>query len=114
MTFPDAKRILRDALTGDGDFTSRLLASPGRLSPVDTSTAGELPIGQSYGDDVLRSLLTVRRHIVGQSVVEREVMGCLIQLAAPIRVLAADSRYAETRIPQLSLILDAISLSCMA
>lgn len=114
MTYPDAKRILREALTGDGDFTSRLVASPGRLSAVDSSTAGELPTGQSYGDEILRSLLMVRRHIVGQSVVDRDLMGCLIQLAAPIRVLAADSRYAETRIPQLSLILDAICLSCVA
>jgi len=114
MTYHDAKSVLRDgAWPADGqDFTSRLLASPGKMSAIDTSTAGELPEGDSYADEILRSLLVVRRHIVDQSTVERDLMGMLIELAAPIRVLASESRrHADTRIPQISLILDAICMS---
>ncbi len=116
MTYPEAKEILRDALVApDGrDFTSRLVASPGRLSVIDASTSGELPPGDAYGDRILRSLLVVWRHIAGQSAVERELMGILLELAAPIGVLGADTRYADTRIPQISLTLDAISMSCLA
>ncbi len=117
MDYRDAKAILRDALTPPlnvPDFTSRLVASPGRMSALDASTSGNLPEGDTYGDRILQSLLVVWHHVVGQSMVERELAGILIQLAAPIRVLAADSGYSDTRIPQISLILDAISLSCMA
>ena len=117
MDYRGAKTILRDALTPPAnvpDFTSRLVASPGRMSAIDASTAGNLPEGDTYGDRILQSLLVVWRYVVGQTMVERELAGILIQLAAPIRVLAADSGYSDTRIPQILLILDAISLSCMA
>jgi hypothetical protein len=113
MTYQEAKEILRDAIAPrDGrDLTSRLLASPGRLSLIDTSTAGELPEGDSYADQILRALLVVRRHIVRQTMIERELVGVLVFLDLPIRVLAAEPRHSDTRIPQISLVLDAV---CMA
>jgi len=45
MTYQEAKEILRDAVAPRDarDLTARLLASPGRLNLIDTSTAGELP-----------------------------------------------------------------------
>ena len=116
MTHHEAKEILRDAIAPRDarDLTTRLLDSPGRISTIDTSTVGELPEGESYGDQILRALLVVRRHIVGQSLVERDLLGILLLLDIPIRVLAADPRYSGTRIPQISLILDVICLSSMS
>ncbi|HTV40519.1 MAG TPA: hypothetical protein VMF08_08090 [Candidatus Sulfotelmatobacter sp.] len=113
MTYPEAKEILRDAVAprGEQDLTARLSASPGRLSLMDTSTAGELPEGDSYADQVLRALLVVRRHIVGQRMVERDLMGILLFLDSPVRVLAAEARHSETSIPQISMVLDSICMS---
>jgi hypothetical protein len=116
MTYQEAKEILRDAIAprDEGDLTSRLLASPGRLSLIDTSTAGELPEGDSYADQILRALLVVRRQIVRQTMIERELVGILVFLDLPVRVLAAESRHSETRIPQISLILDAVCMASMS
>jgi hypothetical protein len=115
MTYPEAKKILRDAVAPRDaqDLESRLLASPGRLSLIDSSTVGDLPEGDSYADQILRALLVVRRHIVGQRLIERDLLGIFLLLDLPIRVLAAESQHSETRIPQISLILDFICLSCM-
>jgi hypothetical protein len=115
MTYQEATEILRDAIgpRDELDLTTRLLASPGRLSVIDVSTAGELPEGDAYGDQILRSLMVVWRHIAGHSLVERDLLGILVLLDLPIRVLAADQRHADTRIPQISLILDVICMSCM-
>jgi len=105
MTYEEAKEILRDAVAPRDvrDLTARLLASPGRLSLVDTSTVGELPKGDSYADEILRALLVVRRHIVGQRLIERDLLGILVFLDLPVRVLAAEPRHSDTRIPQISL-----------
>ena len=115
MTYQEAKAILHDAIAPrDGrDLTSRLVASPGRLSLMDTSTAGELPEGDSYADQILRALLVVRCHIVSQPMVERELVGILVFLDLPIRVLAAEPQHSDTRIPQISLILDAVCMSSL-
>jgi len=116
MTYQDAKDILRDAIAprDERDLTSRLLASPGRLSLIDTSTAGELPEGDSYGDEILRALLVVRRHIFSQTMIERDLVGIFLLLDLPIRVLAAEPRYSDTRIPQISQILDVVCLTSMS
>ena len=116
MTYSEAKDILRDAvLPQDGlDVASRLEASPGRESLVDMSTVGELPSGDAYADQILRALLVVWRHIVEDSMVDRELLGILVWLGTPIRLFAADSRYAGTRLPQIAIALDAICMSCTA
>lgn len=113
MTYHEAKAILRDAIGPQQnvpDFESRLKASPGRLSLMDTSTAGELPEGDSYGDQILRALLVVRRQIAGQRMVESELIGILVFMDLPIRVLAAKDQNSNTRIPQISIILDGICM----
>jgi hypothetical protein len=116
MTYQEAKDILRDAVAPQGaeSFEARLSNSPGQLSLMDTSTRGELPEGDSYGDKILQALLVVRREIVGKSTVERELIGMLIFLDVPIRIVAARPELANTRAPQISLILDAISMECLA
>jgi hypothetical protein len=116
MTYQEAKQILRDAVASQGpeSFEARFLNSPGRLSPIDTSMRGELPKGDSYGDQILRALLVVQRQIVSQSMVERELLGILVFLDLPIRILAAKPELDKTRAPQISLILDAICAGCMA
>ena len=116
MTYQEAKELLRDAVAprDERDLRTRLLASPGRLSVIDASTAGDLPGGDAYGDQILRSLMVVWRHIAGHSLVDRDLLGILVLLDMPLRVLAADQRHADTRVPQISLILDAISMSCMS
>ena len=115
MTYQEAKEILRDAVAPQDatDLETRLLDSPGRMTLIDTSTAGALPEGDSYADQILRALLVLWRHIVGQRMVERELLGILVLLDLPIRVLAAEERHSETRIPQISLILDAVCLSSL-
>ena len=112
MTYQEAKEFLREAAAprGKGDLMTWLSESPGRLSPIDTSTVGELPEGDSYGDQFLRALLIVRRHIAGQKMVERELLGILVLLDLPIRKLAAEPKHDDTRIPQISLILDGICM----
>lgn len=116
MTYQEAKEVLSDAVAprGERDLTARLLASPGRLSLIDTSTAGELPEGDSYADEILRALLVVRRHIVGQRMVEHDLLGIVAFLYLPVRQLAAELRHSDTRIPQIVLILDAICMSSMS
>lgn len=118
MTYHEAKEILRDAVAPRDahvqDFETRLAASPGRLGLIDTSTAGELPQGDSYADQILRALLVVRRQIAGQRMIESELLGTLVFLDIPIRVLAAKPLHEQTRIPQISLILDAVCLTSMA
>ena len=113
MTYPEAKEVLRDAsgIQNGLDITERLTASPGRLTPFDSSTAGELPEGDSLGDEVLRALLVVRRHLVGQTMVERDLMHILMELSTPVRLLAVDEQYRHTRIPQISLLLSIIPCS---
>jgi hypothetical protein len=113
MTYHEAKEILRDAsgIQSGRDLRPRLVASAGRLSPFDSSTIGELPEGDTLGDQMLRSLLIVRRHLVE---IERDLALILLQLVVPVRVLAADPRYADTRIPQISLAFDIIILSLHA
>jgi hypothetical protein len=98
MTYQEAKDVLRDAIgpRDELDVTTRLLASPGRLSVIDASTADELPKGDTYGDQVLRSLMVVWRPIAAHSLVERDLLGILVLLETPIRVLA-ETR--ETPIP---------------
>ena len=90
---------------------TRLVASPERLSPFDSSTAGELPGGDALGDQILRALLVVQRHLIGQKMVERDLTHILLDLVVPVRVLAADSHYAQTRIPQIAIAFDMIILS---
>jgi hypothetical protein len=116
MDYQKAKEILRDAVAtpGLGDVMTRLSESPGQLSVIDTSTAGKLPEGDSYGDQILRAMLVVRRQMAGRSMVERELVGIFVFLDIPIRTLAAKREYDGTRIPQISLILDAICIECMA
>lgn len=118
MTYQEAKQILRDAVAPRDaqvqDFETRLAASPGQLSLIDTSTAGELPKGDSYADEILRALLVVRRQIAGQRMIESELLGILVFLDIPIRLLAAKPQNDQTRIPQISVILDAVCLSSMA
>ncbi|HEY1790004.1 MAG TPA: hypothetical protein VGJ73_17795 [Verrucomicrobiae bacterium] len=116
MTYLEAKEILRDAVAprSERDLTARLMASAGRMSAMDTSTAGDLPAGDSYADQILRALLVVRRHIAGQHLVEHDLLGILLFLDLPVRVLASESQHSETRIPQISLILDAICMSSMS
>jgi hypothetical protein len=115
MTYPEAKEILRNAVAprDERDLETRLVASPGRLSLLDTSTAGELPEGDSYADQILRALLVVRRHIASQRLVERDLIGILVLLDLPVRVLAAESQHSNTRIPQISIMLDAVCMSSM-
>ena len=110
MTYHDAKEFLKDAsgMYNGLELTPRLLASPGALVQMDTSTAGDLPNGDSFGDQILRALLVVRRHLVGPPMMERELAGILVELAVPIRLLAAEEQNANTRIPQISLALDMI------
>src|SRR5277367_1004133 len=102
MTYQEAIQILRDAVAPrDGrDLVARLVASPGKLSLIDASTCGKLPEGDSYGDDILRSLMIVWRHVAEHRLVERELLGALVLLDIPVRTLAADLRHADTRIPQ--------------
>ena len=116
MTYPDAKALLRDALVSpDGlDFESRLIKSPGTLSLVDMSTAGELPSGDAYADEVLRALLVIWREVVKHDMIERELLGIFGQLATPIRILGSDPRHSTTRLPQLVLALHSICMSCTA
>jgi len=113
MTYPVAKEILCDAsgIQNGRDLMTRLVASPGRLSPFDSSTAGELPDGDALGDQILRALLVVQRHLIGQKMVERDLTHILLELVVPVRVLAADSQYAQTRIPQIAIAFDMIILS---
>jgi hypothetical protein len=108
MTYQEAKELLRDVsgLQNGRDLTQRLLASPGQLSEFDSSTAGKLPEGDALGDQILRSLLVVGRHLVGQKVMERDLAAILVELALPVRLLASDQQNAHTRIPQISLALD--------
>ena len=116
MTYQEAKEILRDAIAprDERDLMTRLVASPGRLSTIDASTAGELPKGDSFADEFLRALFVVWRHIAGQKLVERDLIGILVLLDLPIRKLAAEPRHSDTRIPQISMILDAICLSSLS
>lgn len=118
MTYQEAKEILHDAIAPRDaqapELIVRLAASPGRLSAIDTSTAGPLPEGDSYADELLRALLVVRRHIAGQRTVERDLLGVLVFLDFRIRMLAAEQRHSNTRIPQIALTLDAICLSSIS
>ncbi len=116
MTYQEAIQILRDAIgpRDERDLTARLVASPGRLGAMDTSTSGKLPEGDSYGDEILRSLVIVWRYVAEHRLVERELLGILVFMDIPIRTLAAEPRHANTRIPQISLILDVICLSSLA
>jgi hypothetical protein len=116
MTYQEAKAILRDAIAPrhKRDFMTRLVASPGKLSVMEASTAGKLPEGDSYGDEILRSLMMVWRYVAEHNLVERELLGILVLMDIPIRSLAAEPRHTGTRIPQISLILDSISLSSLA
>lgn len=116
MTYREAKEVLRDAVwPHDGrDLESRLLASPGRLSVIDTLTAGELPEGDSYADQILRAVLVIRRHIVSQRLVERDLIGILVFLYLPVRLLGAESRHSDTRIPQIVLMLEGICMLSMS
>src|ERR1700722_16274713 len=114
MIYSEAKAILRDAIgppQAELDFESRLRASPGRLSPMDSSTAGKLPEEDSYSDPILRALLVVRREIAGQNMVEHDLIGILVLLDLPIRMLATKPEYSDTRIPQISIIMDAICMT---
>ncbi len=110
MTYQDAKELLRDAsgIQNGRDLRQRLLASPGRLNPFDTSTAGALPKGDSLGDQILRSLLVVRRYLVDQRTMERDLAGILVELVVCVRLLAAQPQNDQTRIPQISIVLDLI------
>jgi len=116
MTYQKAIQILRDAIgpRDERDLMTRLAASPGKLSVMDASTSGKLPEGDSYGDDILRSLMIVWRYVAEHRLVERELLGALVLLDIPIRTLAAEPRHADTRIPQISLILDSICMSSLA
>ncbi len=100
--------MLRDAsgLQSGKDLAARLLASPGQLREFDSSTAGELPEGDSLGDQILRSLMVIKRHLVGQTMMELDLAAILVEVALPVRLLAADRQNAHTRIPQISLALD--------
>lgn len=115
MTYQEAKAFLRGAIASKdaSDWEERLVASPGQLSVIDTSTAGELPEGDSYGDQFLRSLMVIWRHIAGRSQVDSDLIGILVFTAPTIRWLAADPKHDQTRIPQISLILDSICLSSL-
>ena len=116
MTYQEAIQILCDAIAtrDERDLMTRLVASPGKLSVMDTSTSGTLPEGDSYGDEILRPLMIVWRYVAEHRLVERELLGVLVLLDIPIRTLAAEPRHAQTRIPQISLILDSICLSSFA
>ncbi len=116
MTYQEAIQILRDAIgpRDERDLMTRLVASPGKLSVMDTSTSGKLPEGDSYGDEILRSLMVVWRYVAAHRLIERELLGILVLMDIPIRTLAAEPRHDHTRIPQISLILDVICLSSLA
>ena len=116
MTYPEAKKILRDALgpRDERDLTTRLVASPGTLGVIDVSTAGKLPDGDSYGDQILRALMIVWRYVAEHRLVDRELLGILVLMDIPVRRLAAEPRHGQTRIPQISIILDAICLTSLS
>ena len=110
MTYREAKELLRDAsgLQGGGDLTPRLLASPGELREFDSSTTGGLPEGDSLADQILRALLVVRNHLADQRMIERDLAGILVEITLPVRLLASQEWTAQTRIPQISIVLDII------
>lgn len=116
MTYSEAKEILRDAVgpRDERDVTTRLVASPGTLSTIDASTSGNLPEGDSYADQILRSLMVVWKYVAEHRMVDRELLGILVLMDIPIRTLAAEPRHGKTRIPQISLILDAICMSSLS
>ena len=106
MTYAEAKQALREAsgMWGGGFFRDRLLESPDRLSPIDSSTQGALPEGDSFADDVFRALMVVQQHTAGDRTLERDLVSVLVELWIHARLLALDEQNSETRIPQIVMV----------